>query len=135
MNEENEDNIIGFICVFIWAWLQALINISVRILNIYQVHPFLRPIYIGAWYLMLTIWMMGISPDIMAFPDYELIDVLLLWLSGLGATMFHVFLNYAFKYEKASKLAPLWYLEDVFTLMADAFIFGYSFIDTDYTGI
>ena len=135
VNEESEDNIIGFIWVFVWAWLQALINISVRILNIYQVHPFLRPIYIGAWYLILTISMMGLSPSIMAFPDYELLDIVLLWLSGLGATMFHVFLNYAFRYQKASKLAPMYYLEDMFTLLADAFIFGYSFVDSDYTGI
>ena len=69
------------------------------------------------------------------FRGHELLDIVLLWLSGLGATMFHVFLNYAFRYQKASKLAPMYYLEDMFTLLADAFIFGYSFVDSDYTGI
>lgn len=44
-------------------------------------------------------------------------------------------LNVAFKYQKASKLAPLMYTENVFTLLSDAFIFNYTFILTDYIGI
>ena len=45
-NETDESNnvLIGFIWVFISAWLQAMVMIVVRILNIFQVHPFFRPL-------------------------------------------------------------------------------------------
>lgn len=39
------------------------------------------------------------------------------------------------KYEDASKLSPILYVENIFTLMADVALFGYKFVFTDYVGM
>ena len=39
------------------------------------------------------------------------------------------------QYEEAAKLTPLLYLENVFTLLADSYLFHYHFTMTDYIGI
>lgn len=41
---------------------------------------------------------------------------------------------YALKYESASKIAPINYLENVFSLLSDLLVFSYVFEFTDYTG-
>ena len=72
-NETDESNnvLIGFIWVFISAWLQAMVMIVVRILNIFQVHPFFRPLYIGLCFMTLSSIVKLVSPSSLVFPYYE----------------------------------------------------------------
>ena len=62
-------------------------------------------------------------------------DVVYILCNWVALSSLHIVFNFAFRYHKASKLAPLLYLENVFTLLADAFIFDYTFVLTDYIGI
>ena len=70
-NKSENNYIIGFAWVFLGAWFQASIMITVRILNIYQVHPFFRPSYVGTWFLILTLIIKIVSPSSLMFPEYD----------------------------------------------------------------
>lgn len=69
------------------------------------------------------------------FETYDIFDVIVLSMVGLSSCMCIGPLSLAMKYEEASKLSPILYVENVFTLLADALLFDYKFISTDYLGI
>ena len=127
--------LVGFVWIFIWAWIQAFMTVSVRILNIYRIHPYLRPTYIGVWFLTVAILIKLVSPTSLLFPNYDIQDLIWLLFWGIGSAVLVGFMNLALKYQKASKLAPIFYTENLFTLLADAYLFDYTFVMTDYIGI
>lgn len=84
--EEQEDKslLLGVFLVFLGAWGQAAIMILVRMINIYQVHYLFRPVYIGITLLSFGILVHLFFPSKMQFPNYEFLDVVFLYGSGLG---------------------------------------------------
>ena len=135
--EEQEDKslLLGVFLVFLGAWGQAAIMILVRMINIYQVHYLFRPVYIGITLLSFGVLVHLFFPSKMQFPNYEFLDVVFLYGSGLGWALCIGPLSLAFRYQSASRLAPINYIENVFTLLSDVFIFKYTFVSTDYIGI
>lgn len=73
-----------------------------------------------------------INPNIIDFMNYTWSDAIYLSMSAWGMTLSSVPMTLAFKLEKASKLAPLNYTENLFTLLSDVLIFNYTFVGTDY---
>jgi drug/metabolite transporter (DMT)-like permease len=141
LNKTGEDGegdfnaMLGITLVWIAAWGQASVMIVLRTLNIHQVHYLFRPVYSGLAFLTFTALIQIFAPHKMMFPNYTLLDVLYLGLSGIGWAIVLGPLSLAFRYGKASILAPLNYFENVFTLLADFFIFKYVFVITDYIGM
>lgn len=133
-NGQEEILIPGIILNFTGAVLEAWIFVSLRMLNIYLIHPWLRPAFVGM--LFPTFWVMYylLMPDYVVFPHYDLEDLLLLSWGGVGNALWVGGMAYALKYQSASKIAPLNYLENVLTLLADLFLFNYEFGVTDYLG-
>lgn len=74
-------------------------------------------------------------PDKLHFSQYDFVDVLILTTIGVFAYIGQIFLVLANKYAMASKMATFNNLEIVFTILADIFIFNYSFVETDILGI
>ena len=67
--------------------------------------------------------------------EYNISDIIVLSLSGLGGTIAMGTLNWALRYEKASRLAAIAYTENVLTILFDIFVFNYQFVLTDCIGI
>lgn len=83
-NGETENLVPGLLLVFLAALLEALIIISLRMLNIYQIHPMLRPAFIGILSPIFALAVYCINPDTMVFPNYSLTDLVFLSLAGVG---------------------------------------------------
>ena len=133
-SNQNENIIGGLLWAFAGAWCESFIFVLCRMLNIYQIHPWLRPAYIGIVYIIFTALVLAFIPDYILFPYYTLSDFLYLSLSGFGNSYWIGFMALSLKYQSASKVAPLFYLENVFSLLSDIFVFNYSFSFTDYIG-
>ena len=78
---------------------------------------------------------MLIDNDLVTYNQWDLYDVGFLALAGISCALAIGFQNIAFKYQMASKLVPLVYIENIFTLCADLIIFDYLFQTTDLIGI
>ncbi|CAI2374579.1 unnamed protein product [Moneuplotes crassus] len=131
----NSNATFGLMLVFISAWNEAGIIISQRVLALYGVDAILYPFYSS---LGLTLFGFGgyiFYPQKMLFPYYSLYDLAFLSMVGIGLIANQSFAGCALEYQSSSRLAPLNYLENVFTLLSDVFIFGYMFFYTDYIGI
>ena len=70
-SEGKHNVLLGFAWAFLSSWLQAMIMIVVRILNIFQVHPFFRPLYIGMGFVIMSMTVKIWSPDSLIFPNYQ----------------------------------------------------------------
>lgn len=136
MNDEGKsDSYMGIVLCMISALIQAGIQIAVRFCYLYNVHWLVRPVYVGIFHLILTVSMMIFFPGSLEPWNYSKGDILLLSMCGIGWVMIVSSINLAFKYETASRLTPLNYIENVFTLLADVIVFGYVFVATDYIGM
>lgn len=142
INEENEsehehDLILGIILVLIWAWLQAMIFVLVRMISSHNIHFTVRPANVGIFFLGFIIFyniiLLTLGHD-HTF-QYDFMDCFLLSCVGFGSWMCIGPLSLAMQYEEASKLSPLLYTENIFTLLADGLIFNCIFVYTDYIGI
>ncbi|CAI2373397.1 unnamed protein product [Moneuplotes crassus] len=128
-NNSKSSPVFGTIIVVCAAIFQGLVFITVRILGAARIHYTLRPCYAG---LTLLIYSIIVQGGIKAY-TYE--DIFLMSLSGLSCAMCLGFQTLAFSYQLASKLAPMIYIENIFTILADVVIFGYNFGKTDLLGI
>ena len=68
------------------------------------------------------------------FSEYTYYDFTLLLLSGIFNYAGHATRSLAVKYEEASYIAPLSYLQVVAFLICDLSFFGYVFVLLDYIG-
>ncbi|CAI2374038.1 unnamed protein product [Moneuplotes crassus] len=123
--EENPNAFLGIILVFIAAWNESCIIIGQRALALYS----------SFGLTTLSTLVLIISPSSMIFPNYGFLDLLFCMMVGIGCIACQGFIGWALEYQDSSRLAPMNYFENVFTLLSDVFIFGYVFVMTDYTGI
>lgn len=61
--------------------------------------------------------------------------MIFLSIVGISAVTGQITMMLANRYAMASKMAPISYLENVFTLMADIWLFQYHFVGTDIAGM
>lgn len=128
-SNKNSNVVLGIIWVLLAAFFQGCVFVTVRILGAAKIHYTLRPLYAGLVLLIFSILMQG------GINSYTLEDICLMTLWGLSWAMWLGFQTAAFSCQLASKLAPMIFIENIFTLFADAVIFGYQFRRTDVLGI
>ena len=133
--EKDQNTLLGAFIIFVAAVFQSLIWVTVRFISMAKIHPMLRPCYVGATILAFCAILVISDRSYMTFETWDIYDVILLSLGGVCCACCIGFQNIAFKYQLASKLAPLVYIENVFTLFADSVVFHYSFMPTDVIGI
>ncbi|CAI2373663.1 unnamed protein product [Moneuplotes crassus] len=133
--EYNPNTLFGITIIFIGACNEACIIICQRVLSLYKVDALLYPFYSSLGLTILGLGAYLIFPDKMLFPYYGFTDIIFCTAFGVGLMANQGFLGCALEYQSSSRLAPLNYFENVFTLLSDVLMFGYVFIYTDYIGI
>ncbi|CAI2374661.1 unnamed protein product [Moneuplotes crassus] len=133
--KEESSAFLGIFFVFIGSFIEGTIIVLMRMLAIYNVHFLVRPLYSSVGICIFCGLIYCLIPGKIHFPDYSALDILLLFMNALGYTICLPALAMALMYQKSSHLAPVNYLENVFALLADFFIFKYSFVWTDYLGM
>ncbi|CAI2373698.1 unnamed protein product [Moneuplotes crassus] len=136
-SDQGDNLILGVILVVTCAWLQAVIFILVRIISSQKIHFTVRPANVGMFFIAIVVCY-NCFLLLAGYPStfqYDLVDIILLSCVGIGACLCIGPLSLAMQYEEASKLSPLLYTENIFTLLADALVFGYTFVKSDYIGI
>jgi drug/metabolite transporter (DMT)-like permease len=126
---------LGIFFVILAALFQAFIFVFVRMVSVYNLHFTVRPTYAGISFAIFSILVTIFYRDGITFESYDLIDFAILSLIGVGWCTWVGALSLAMQYEEASKLTPCFYLENVMTLLADAFLFDYHFRMSDFIGI
>ncbi|CAI2374178.1 unnamed protein product [Moneuplotes crassus] len=142
LNEEEEEEkggsiVLGIIMVVLAAWFQALIFIFVRMISSENIHFTVRPANVGFGFLIFAVCynLVLMTTGHQSTFHYDMWDIILLSLVGIGSCLCVGPLSLAMQYEEASKLSPLLYTENVFTLLSDALVFNYTFVSSDYIGI
>ncbi|CAI2374422.1 unnamed protein product [Moneuplotes crassus] len=134
-DDEESSAFLGIFLVFLSSSIQGTIMVLLRMLAIYNVHFLVRPLYSSVGICIFCGLVYFLIPGKIHFPDYSALDLLLLFMNALGYTICLPALAMALMYQKSSHLAPVNYLENVFALLADFFIFKYTFVWTDYLGM
>jgi len=125
----NSNPLYGTIAVLWAAVCQGMVFITVRCLGAAKIHYAFRPWFVGLTLLIYSILIQG------GINTYSLEDFIYLSLWGVSWAVWLGFQTAAFSCQLASKLVPMIYIENIFTLLADMLIFGYKFGLTDILGI
>ena len=133
--EDNQSNIIGYILMIGSGVFMGSIFVCLRYLFKYNVHVLLAPFYASLWFLIQSVILHIFCPNLYSFDQYQLVDILLLLCISLSACLWSLTMTIASKFAKASQIAPLNNLENILTILADIFIFHYSFSFTDGIGM
>lgn len=95
----------------------------------------MNPSYFAFTLFVMSLVLLAVYPTVYNFEYYRLSDMGWFILSGVVHYTAQTLASVAYKYEDASKLAPLNYTIGVFLFFSDMFLFGYSFSFTDIIGI
>ena len=106
-----------------------------RALNLYNLHIVISPLYLGIVTCLQTAFLFIFKRDLLHIETYDRVDMIFLSIVGIAAVSGQITMMLANRYAMASKMAPISYLENVFTLMADIWIFQYHFVITDIAGM
>ena len=127
--------IFGYILTLTAALLYGVLFVVLRALNSHKISLLVSPFYSGVGTLTQTIWILIFKPDLLHFEYYDSGNLIwLLWI-GCCSVVGQFTMISANKYSAASKMAPINYAENVFTLMADIILFQYHFIFSDVAGM
>ena len=125
---------LGYILVFLSAWLFGLQLVFLRALNLYKLNVLISPFYFGVSTNIQTVILLIFYSDLLHFEFYSA-NLFYLWLIGVSGSLLQIFLILANRYGMASRMAPIAYLENIFSLFADIWLFQYKFILTDIFGM
>lgn len=126
---------IGYTLVLTAAWLYGLLFVVLRALNLYSINVLLSPFYLGVFTGVQTLVIFIFKRDMIHIETYDSVDWLLLCIIGIFCVVNQLAIMLAWKAAQASWMAPISYLENVFTLLADIFLFHYHFVSTDVIGM
>ena len=134
-DNKGEDQIFGVILMIFTSVTAALSGIFLRRVN-KVLHPLHSPIFY--FFVASCFWIIFIilKPEYTPKVDtYTLTETILLFCGTQVAFVAQFLFSCAYAYEKASRLAPYLYLEVVFGILADLFIFKISFTLEQALGI
>ncbi|CAI2374333.1 unnamed protein product [Moneuplotes crassus] len=134
-NGENAHEFLGITFILLSAWLQASIMVLSRMMGISNIHFLLRSVYSSIGFLVFSLFIWLLVPYKIQFPNYTTSDLLLLFLSAMGVALRQPLISLAMMYHNSSRLAPVNYIENIFTLCADFFLFKHVFVTTEYIGM
>ena len=127
----------GISWAFVTCFCFTIVTLWTKIIN-RENHWALSPLYFGitttseAFSLLLIQLTFGIR--LFNFSYYTYYDVSLFFLSGVLTYGGQAARSLALKYEEASYIAPVSYLQTLLLLICDLAFFGYVFNILDYTG-
>ena len=117
------------------AWWYGVLLVFLRVLSLYNLHVFLSPFYLGVVTCIQSFFIMIFMPNLLHMETYDIVDVFFLWVIGIFGVAGQLTMMLASRAAQASWMAPITYLENVFTLMADIWLFHYHFGLTDVIGM
>ena len=82
-DSDKQDQLIGYVMVFLAAWCYGLVFICLRLLNLNGVHNFVGPFYIGISAVLTTIIVFIISLDMLHVIKYNSTDLMMLSCNGI----------------------------------------------------
>ena len=127
--------VIGYLLVLTSACLYGLLFVILRTLSLYKINMLVSPLYIGTGTMIQSIFLMIFTTDVLHFESYQGTNLVILGIIMVCSVIGQFTWTAASTYSAASKMAPLNYAENVFTLLADILIFNYKFISTDVLGM
>ena len=125
----------GYILTLTAALLYGVLFVVLRALNTYKISLLVSPFYSGVGTLSQTLFILIVKPDLIHSELYDSVNLSLLIWMGCWAVIAQFTMISANKYSAASKMAPINYAENVFTLLADVILFQYHFIFSDVAGM
>ena len=132
---EASHEIIGY-SLFLWSsWLYGLLFVIFRKMNLKKIDTSISPLYLGFGTMGQTIFVYFFIPSQLNFGSYDKVNLACLIIVLITVIIGQYSMIAANKYSAASKMAPIGYAENVFTLLADAVVFNYHFILYDMLGI
>ena len=132
--KDESHELLGYILVFTSAWLFGMQLVFLRALNLYKLNVLISPFYFGMSTNIQTIILIWWYSDLLHFEQYPE-NFFYLWIIGISGWSLQICLILANQYGMASRMAPIAYLENIFTLLADLWLFEYKFIMTDILGM
>lgn len=97
-------------------------------------HYAISPFYFGITTYVEALLVLICVPSVYNFGSYTAYGVGLMLASGVANYAGQTFRSIALKHEDASVVAPFNYLQVVYLLASDMFVFGYSFSTTEVVG-
>jgi drug/metabolite transporter (DMT)-like permease len=125
----------GYVMVIISSIIYGCLFVLLRMLNLYRINLIVSPLYFGIGSLTQNIIILLFFPHLLHFNSYDTHNLLCLMTMGIASVVGQLSMITANKYAPASKMSAISYLENVFTILADIFIFSYHFEFTDVLGI
>ena len=104
-------------------------------MNLKKIDTSISPLYLGFGTMGQTIFVYFFIPSQLNFGSYDKVNLACLIIVLITVIIGQYSMIAANKYSAASKMAPIGYAENVFTLLADAVVFNYHFILYDMLGI
>ncbi|CAI2374067.1 unnamed protein product [Moneuplotes crassus] len=133
--KEDSRELLGYTLTLLSAVTYGSVFVFLRALNNMNLPLIISPLYFGIATCFQTLLVFIFKRDLLNFELYDSVNLILLSLVGTTAVTGLITMNIANKYSLASKMAPISYLENVFTLLADILIFHYHFVSTDVVGM
>uniref|UniRef100_A0A7S3KFA9 EamA domain-containing protein n=1 Tax=Euplotes crassus TaxID=5936 RepID=A0A7S3KFA9_EUPCR len=90
---------------------------------------------LGLSNILQTVIISCFCSNFLNFSHYRLIDLLILNIHGMLSAVWIPLMFLAAKYAEASFISPILNIENVFTILIDMFVFGYTFISTEFIGM
>ncbi|CAI2374082.1 unnamed protein product [Moneuplotes crassus] len=133
--KEDSHELLGYILTLLSAITCGFVFVFLRALNNHNLPLIISPLYLGISTCIQTLLIFIFKRDLLHFHLYDAVNFVILCCVGITAVGVLITMNAANKYSQASKMAPITYLENVFTVLADILIFHYHFIRTDVFGM
>uniref|UniRef100_A0A7S3JG88 EamA domain-containing protein n=1 Tax=Euplotes harpa TaxID=151035 RepID=A0A7S3JG88_9SPIT len=127
--------IVGYIMILISALLYGVLFVLLRAMNLSKVNMLVSPFYYGVGTMFQTVVILLVQPSQIHFELYDSTNLIFFGFMGSCAIVGQYSMIAANKYGSASKMAPINYTENVFTLLADTILFNYHFITSDICGM
>ncbi|CAI2373855.1 unnamed protein product [Moneuplotes crassus] len=125
----------GYIAAIITIWMTGSVLVFSRYLNLYGAHYTVICMVLGLSNILQTVIISCFCSNFLNFSHYRLIDLLILNIHGMLSAVWIPLMFLAAKYAEASFISPILNIENVFTILIDMFVFGYTFISTDFIGM
>ena len=134
-NDDNKDQLIGVFLFIIVSMTVALSGVCLRRVN-KVLHPLHSPVFFAISTLTVCLVIMFFQPKLIPkVHTYTYFQMFLLFLGSQIGMISQFFRSSAHGYEKASRLAPYIYLQVVFGIIADLFVFHFKFTLLETLGI
>lgn len=126
---------LGYFWLTASACFYGLLYMIFRKMTLYKIHPLISPLYLGIGAVCQTILLALVASNKINFSHYTGGNIVYLTTIGLTCALGNIIVIASCKFFAARKMAAINYAENIFTLPADYFFYGYKFELTDAIGV